>query len=94
MVLTDAEEVDADLLGEDALFDDVPNRLGVGERAVLGVVGDVAEGVQPEDERELRLLVAGGERTHGSIRHGDQVLSVFDDVSTISQIADTSTKWR
>jgi len=29
VVLTDAEEVDADLLGEDALFDDVPNRLCV-----------------------------------------------------------------
>ena len=29
VVLTDAEEVDADLLGKDALLDDVPDRLGV-----------------------------------------------------------------
>jgi hypothetical protein len=29
VVLTDAEEVDADLVGQDALVDDVPDRLGV-----------------------------------------------------------------
>ena len=30
VVLTDAEEVDADLLGEDAMLDDVADRLRVG----------------------------------------------------------------
>ena len=29
VVLTDAEEVDADLIGEDALLDDIPDRLRV-----------------------------------------------------------------
>ena len=34
-------------------FDDVADRLGVRQRAAVVVVGDVAEGVEPEDEREL-----------------------------------------
>jgi hypothetical protein len=54
MVLSDAEEVDADLVGQDTLLDDVPDRLGVRERVVVGVVGDIAERVEPEDEWEGR----------------------------------------
>jgi hypothetical protein len=38
------------------LFDGVPDRLGMGEGVVVGVVGDVAERVEPEDERERRGL--------------------------------------
>jgi hypothetical protein len=49
-VLADPEEVDADLVGKDALLDEVADRLRVRERAVVLVVGDVAEGVEPEDE--------------------------------------------
>jgi hypothetical protein len=45
-----AKEVDADLLGEDALLDDVSDGLGMGERAAVAVGGDVAEGVEPEEE--------------------------------------------
>jgi hypothetical protein len=37
-VLADAEVVDADLVGEDALLHHVPDGLGVGERAAVGVV--------------------------------------------------------
>ena len=52
VVLADPEEVDADLVGEDALLDEVADRLGVRQRAAVGVVGDVAEGVEAEDEGE------------------------------------------
>ena len=52
VVLADPEEVDADLLGEDALFDDVADRLRVRQRPALDVVGDVAERVEAEEERE------------------------------------------
>ena len=34
VVFPDPEEVDANLVGKDALFDEVPDRLGVRERAV------------------------------------------------------------
>ena len=54
-MLADPEEVDTDLVGKDAMFDEVPNRLRMRERAVVGVVSDIAEGVEPEDERELRF---------------------------------------
>jgi hypothetical protein len=56
VVLADPKEVDADLVGEDALFDDIPDRLGMGLRSVFLVVGAIAERVEPEDERELRKL--------------------------------------
>jgi hypothetical protein len=52
VVVADAEEVDADLVGEDA-FDDVPNRLGMRLRATDPVVCPIAERAEPEDEREL-----------------------------------------
>ena len=52
MVFTDPEEVDADLVGENALLDEVPDRLRVRQRAAVGVVGDVAERIEPEDEWE------------------------------------------
>jgi len=56
VVLTDAKEVDPHLVGEDPLFDEVADRLGMGDRAVVFVVGDVAESVEPEDQREARAL--------------------------------------
>jgi hypothetical protein len=56
VVFTDSEEVHADLVGQDTLFDDVPDRLGVGERAAVDVVGDIAERVEAKDERERRGL--------------------------------------
>ena len=64
VVLADPEEVHAHLLGENTLLDHVPERLGVGERAVLGVVGDIAEGVQAEDKRKRRSL---NRSVHGSL---------------------------
>ena len=50
MVFADPDEVDPDLVGEDALLDKVPDRLRVGQRAAFFVAGDVAEGVEPEGE--------------------------------------------
>ncbi len=54
VVLADAEEVDAQLVGKDTFLDDVSDGLGMRERAVLGIVGDVPERVEAEDKRELR----------------------------------------
>jgi hypothetical protein len=51
VVFTNPEEVDADLVGKDALLDDVPDRLRMRERAVVFVVRDVAECVEAEHER-------------------------------------------
>ena len=68
VVLADAEEVDADLVGEDALLDDVADRLGVRQRAAVGVVGDVAERVEPEDEGNGRCRSCGHVRSSASRR--------------------------
>jgi hypothetical protein len=57
VVFTDPEEVHAHLVGKDTLLDNVADRLGVGEGAVVIVVGDIAEGVEAEDEREPRYRV-------------------------------------
>ena len=57
VVFTDSEEVDADLVGKDTLFDEVPDRLGMRERAIVIVVGDIAEGVETEDKWELSVSV-------------------------------------
>jgi hypothetical protein len=59
VVLADPEEVHAGLLGEDSLLDKVPDRLGMGQRAVAGIVSDIAEGVEAEDKRELRRTACG-----------------------------------
>jgi hypothetical protein len=59
VVFADAEEVQADLVGEDALLDDVADRLRVREGAAVIAVGDVAEGVEAEDEREPRRFGLG-----------------------------------
>ena len=48
VVLADADEVDAELVGELGLGDDVAEDLGVRQRAAVGVEGDVAEGVEAE----------------------------------------------
>ena len=53
VVFADPEEVHPDLVGKDALFDDIADRLGVREPVALLVVGEVAEGVEAEDQREL-----------------------------------------
>jgi hypothetical protein len=52
VVFTDPEVVRPDLVGQDTLFDKVPDRSGMGERAVVIVVGDIAEGVQAENKWE------------------------------------------
>jgi hypothetical protein len=54
VVLTDPEEVHPHLVGEHTLFDEVPDRLGMREWAVIIVMRDIAEGVEAEDKGELR----------------------------------------
>ncbi|OEI67360.1 hypothetical protein Cus16_2959 [Curtobacterium sp. ER1/6] len=51
VVLTHADEVDADLVGEDGLVDDVADGLRVGPEGAVGALGDVAEGVEAELHR-------------------------------------------
>jgi hypothetical protein len=48
VVLANAEEGEADLVGQHGLVDDVAQDLCLGERAAVGVGGDIAEGVQAE----------------------------------------------
>jgi len=52
VVLTDSEEIDADLVGKDTLFDEIPDCLRVREWTVVIVVGDIAESVEAEDNWE------------------------------------------
>ena len=54
VVLPDAEEVQADLVGEHRLRDHLPDRLRVADRGAVGAVLQVAEGVQPEGGRLRR----------------------------------------
>src|SRR5688572_28468227 len=67
VVLADADEVDAQLVGEHGLVDDVAKDLGVRKRAALGVDGDVAERVQPE----LDMWCHGNLQLNGSMNAGD-----------------------
>ena len=50
VVLTHPEGVDADLVGQDCLLDDVAQHLVVGEQLAFTVDGHVAEGVETEFE--------------------------------------------
>jgi hypothetical protein len=63
VVLADAEEVNANLVGKDALLDDVTDRLCVRFGLTVLVVRPVAERVKPENERELLRLASISERT-------------------------------
>jgi hypothetical protein len=47
-MLANAEGVDADLVGEHALVDDIADGLHVGQRLAVGAGGDVAKGIQSE----------------------------------------------
>jgi hypothetical protein len=59
VVFPDPDEVDADLLGEHALFDDVADRLGMCLQAAVIIAGAVAKGVDAEREWELRGFACG-----------------------------------
>ena len=50
-MLADAKGIDADVLGEYRLRDDVTKGVGLGMQAAVCVGGDVAEGVEAELER-------------------------------------------
>ena len=51
MVLADAEGVEADLIGQHGLLDDLAQHAGVRLQADDRIEGDVAEGVDTEGER-------------------------------------------
>src|SRR2546423_14581218 len=53
VVFANPEEIHADLVGKDPLFDDVADGLRVREGAVILVVRDIAEGVEAEGQWEL-----------------------------------------
>ena len=50
-MLADADEIDADLVGEDALLDQVADDLRLMQRLSVRTVGDVTEGVEPQFDR-------------------------------------------
>jgi DoxX len=66
-MLSDAEEINADLVGQDTLLDDVPHRLGMRIREIVRVVGAIPERVEREDERKHRRL-ADIRGDHGILR--------------------------
>lgn len=57
----DAEEVQAQLVGEHGLVDDVPDDLRVRRRASCRVSGDVAKGVEAEFECRFHGLCSDGQ---------------------------------
>ena len=57
MVLAERDDVDADLVGQHRLVDDLPDRRAVGDDLALIVAGQVAEGVDAELEAVCRSWV-------------------------------------
>ena len=51
MVLPDADEGEADLIGELALQDEVAKRLRLRQRLAVGACRDVTEGIEPQFDR-------------------------------------------
>ncbi len=51
MVLADAEEVDAHLVGEHRFLDHVANDLRMAEQRAAAIAGDVAKGLEAEFQR-------------------------------------------
>ena len=50
VVLAERDDVDAELVGQHRLVDDLPDRRGVGDRCAGVVLRHVAEGVEAEHE--------------------------------------------
>jgi len=50
-MLADADEIDANLVGEDALFDEVADDLRRMQRLSVRTVGNITEGVETAFER-------------------------------------------
>ena len=67
VVLADAEEVDADRIGQHRFVDNVADHLVVGHSGALGIDRHVTERVEPEfDCRHLLRLAL---RSHGQCNH-------------------------
>ncbi len=60
-MLADADEVDADLIGQHRLVDEIPNDFGGVQRRAIRSAGDVAESVEADFDNGLLL---------GSLRPG------------------------
>ena len=58
MVLPDADEGEADLIGQLALKDEVAQRLRLRERLTVGAYGDVAKGIEPQFDRLCHVQLA------------------------------------
>ena len=67
MVLADAEAIDACLLGDHRLLDDIAQLARLGVQVALGVAGDVAKGIDAQFKGEtvvahISTLSEGGNR--------------------------------
>ncbi len=60
VVLADAEEVEAEPIGEHGFVDDVADHLRVAQPVAVGTDGDVAEGVESELQGSFRGVVDDG----------------------------------
>ncbi len=60
VVLADADEIDAELVGEHGLADHVADDLRMGQQPAIGAGRDVAERVQPELELQWHFVPAHG----------------------------------
>jgi len=61
-MLADADEIDADLIGKDALRNDVANDLRVRNQLAVRPLGDIAKGVEAEFEmvcHDMKMEVPG-----------------------------------
>ena len=54
-MIADADEIDAQLVGEDRLVDEIADDLGLREGSTVGAKRDVAERVEPELEIWLHV---------------------------------------
>lgn len=55
VMLADTDEVDADLIGQHRLVDEIPNDFGGVQRRAIRSAGDVAESVETEFDNGLLL---------------------------------------
>ena len=70
MMLTDANEIEADLLGQHALLDDIAERLRLRERYSVRANRYVAEGIKTQFDRIRHLLIKP--RRARSVGHKEQ----------------------
>jgi hypothetical protein len=72
---TQGDHVDPQLVGQQGLLDNLPDRAGVGEQVAVVVLADVAERVEPELERSGRTGGLGKRRAHSWTASPDLVMA-------------------